>query len=92
MSQIDGKTYTPLQKCESEECKANKATGNLYMQTRGSKFDKLQEVRIQELPEQVPVGHIPRSMTIHARGGCTRSCMPGSCVCLCVCVYVCKCL
>jgi DNA replication licensing factor MCM7 len=74
---IDSKTYLPLQKCESAECKANKSTGNLYMQTRGSKFDKLQEIRIQELPEQVPVGHIPRSMTIHARGSCTRACMPG---------------
>lgn len=37
------------------------------MQTRGSKFIKYQELRLQELPDQVPVGHIPRSMTIQCR-------------------------
>lgn len=37
------------------------------MQTRGSKFVKYQELRLQELPDQVPVGHIPRSMTVHCR-------------------------
>ena len=38
------------------------------MQTRGSRFVKYQELRLQELPDQVPVGHIPRALTVHCRG------------------------
>ncbi|KAL3670712.1 hypothetical protein V7S43_003900 [Phytophthora oleae] len=38
----------------------NKAQGRLIMQTKASKFDKYQEVKFQELPDQVPMGHIPR--------------------------------
>ena len=51
--------------------------GRLYLQTRGSKFVKFQEVKIQEQSDQVPVGNIPRSMTIYARGETTRLCKPG---------------
>ena len=50
------------------------------MQTRGSKFVKFQEVRVQELPEQVPVGNIPRSMTCIARGSLCRKVAPGDIV------------
>ena len=38
---------------------------------------RYQEARIQELPDQVPIGHIPRSMTVQCRGGLTRVCSPG---------------
>jgi DNA replication licensing factor MCM7 len=42
------------------------------MQTRGSRFVKYQELRLQELPDQVPVGHIPRALTVHCRGEETK--------------------
>jgi DNA replication licensing factor MCM7 len=42
------------------------------MQTRGSRFVKYQELRLQELPDQVPVGHIPRALTVHCRGDETK--------------------
>lgn len=42
--------------------------GQIKMQTRGSRFVKYQELRLQELPDQVPVGHIPRAVTVHCRG------------------------
>eukprot|EP00501_MAST-03F_sp_TOSAG23-6_P002605 GSMAST32.ASY1.ANO1.2746.1 assembled CDS len=51
--------------------------GKLFMQTRGSKFVKFQTAKMQELPDQVPIGHIPRSMTVHLCGELTRSAMPG---------------
>ena len=41
--------------------------GRLYLQCRGSKFSKYQELKIQEHNDQVPVGNIPRSMTVIAR-------------------------
>lgn len=65
--QISGSQFMPLNKCPSQRCQDNQTVGKLHMQSRGSRFLKYQEVRVQELPDQVPVGHIPRSMTIHCR-------------------------
>jgi len=39
----------PMFECMSGECKRNMSKGKLVMQTRGSKFLKFQEVKIQEL-------------------------------------------
>ena len=64
---ILGPQYMPIQKCPSQRCTDNKTSGKITMQTRGSRFVKYQELRLQELPDQVPVGHIPRSLTIHCR-------------------------
>uniref|UniRef100_A0A0D3J9T2 DNA helicase n=1 Tax=Emiliania huxleyi (strain CCMP1516) TaxID=280463 RepID=A0A0D3J9T2_EMIH1 len=44
---------------------------------RGSKFEKFQEVKIQEEPDQVPQGHVPRAMTVHLYGDMTRQCAAG---------------
>ncbi|XP_038050224.1 DNA replication licensing factor mcm7-B-like isoform X1 [Patiria miniata] len=74
---IGSPTFMPLLMCPSQACQANKSGGRLYLQTRGSKFVKFQEVKIQEHSDQVPVGHIPRSMTIYSRGETTRCCQPG---------------
>lgn len=38
----------PLRQCPSDDCRINKAGGVLDMQTRGSKFVKFQEIKIQE--------------------------------------------
>ncbi len=43
---------------------------------------KFQELKIQEHSDQVPVGHIPRTMTIIARGELTRLAVPGDHVCV----------
>ena len=64
---VFGSQFMPIQVCSSERCKDNKTSGKIQMQTRGSRFVKYQELRLQELPDQVPVGHIPRSMTIHCK-------------------------
>mmetsp|Transcript_14533 Transcript_14533/g.32609 ORF Transcript_14533/g.32609 Transcript_14533/m.32609 type:complete len:617 (+) Transcript_14533:83-1933(+) len=77
-----GPQYMPLAACPSLRCQDNATTGRLQMQTRGSRFVKYQEVRLQELPDQVPVGHIPRSLTVHCRGEQTRKCGPGDIVTL----------
>lgn len=54
-----------------------RAGGRLYLQTRGSKFVKFQDLKIQEHSDQVPVGNIPRSMTVIAKGETTRLAVPG---------------
>ncbi|WWD21313.1 hypothetical protein CI109_105797 [Kwoniella shandongensis] len=78
--EIAQKAFTPLTVCPSEECRRNQTTGQLHMQTRASRFRPFQEVKIQEMADQVPVGHIPRSMTIHLYGTLSRSVNPGDVV------------
>ena len=56
---------------------SHRSGGRLYLQTRGSKFAKYQELKIQENNDQVPVGNIPRSMTVITRGEVTRRASPG---------------
>ena len=38
----------PRLMCESQECVGNKSNGRLYLQSRGSKFVKFQELKVQE--------------------------------------------
>lgn len=77
---ISQSEFMPLHECTSKRCKENNSSARIQMQTRGSKFIKYQELRIQELPDQVPVGHIPRAMTVHCKGEQTRLCGPGDVV------------
>ena len=34
---------------------------------------RCQEVKVQEMSEDVPVGHIPRSITVQVKGSLTRT-------------------
>ena len=74
---VNAVSFTPLTDCPSEDCRVNKAGGRLTLQSRGSKFMKFQEIKIQEHSDQVPVGHIPRTLTIFCRGEQTRNAQPG---------------
>ena len=46
--QIASPTFMPLLMCPSQECTTNRSGGRLYLQTRGSKFVKFQELKMQE--------------------------------------------
>ena len=74
---ISSSSFMPIEMCQSQDCQVNKSGGRLCLQTRGSKFVKYQEIKIQEHSEQVPVGNIPRALTIIAKGENTRICRPG---------------
>ncbi|CAG0879729.1 unnamed protein product [Darwinula stevensoni] len=74
---INSLNFIPLLMCPSDDCRVNKAGGRLYLQTRGSKFVKFQELKIQEHSDQVPVGNIPRTLTVFCRGEATRLALPG---------------
>ncbi|CCF58466.1 hypothetical protein KAFR_0E03140 [Kazachstania africana CBS 2517] len=78
--EVNSRTFTPLSECTSRECSQNQTKGQLFMSTRASKFSAFQECKIQELSQQVPVGHIPRSLTIHVNGSLVRSMAPGDIV------------
>ncbi|XP_006458037.1 DNA replication licensing ATPase [Agaricus bisporus var. bisporus H97] len=78
---ISNKTFTPLIDCQNQnECLKNGIRGSLHMQTRACRFSPFQEIKIQEMADQVPVGHIPRTMTIHVHGNLTRLMNPGDVV------------
>ncbi|NXO60084.1 MCM7 factor, partial [Aramus guarauna] len=74
---IQSPTFMPLLMCPSRECQTNRSGGRLYLQSRGSKFIKFQELKMQEHTDQVPVGHLPRSINVAVHGENTRLAQPG---------------
>ncbi|KAF9433123.1 Mcm2-7 hexameric complex component [Entomortierella beljakovae] len=78
--EVTARQYMPLTECNSQVCKTNQTKGKLHEQTRANKFLEFQEVKIQELTHQVPVGHIPRSIKVHLFGVMTRTMNPGDTV------------
>ena len=77
---VTSKQFTPEIECSSPECLQNNSKGQLFLSTRASKFVPFQEVKIQEMADQVPVGHIPRQLTVHCHGTLTRQINPGDVV------------
>jgi len=75
--EVQGRSFMPLFTCPAQNCCQN---GRLQLQTRGCKFVRFQEVKIQEEADEVPVGHVPRQLTIHLYGELTRSCSAGDVV------------
>lgn len=78
--EVTSRSFMPISECPSKRCRTNNAKGLLSLQVRGSKFTKFQEAKIQELADQVPKGHIPRTMTVQIRGELTRQVGPGDLV------------
>lgn len=77
---ISDKQFGPLTACPSKDCQQNQAKGQLTPTTRGSKFLPFQEVKVQELAEQVPIGQIPRALTVLCYGSTVRQISPGDVV------------
>ncbi|KAI8720737.1 DNA replication licensing factor MCM7 [Fusarium sp. LHS14.1] len=77
---ITDKQYGPLTMCPSEDCKQNQSKGQLNPSSRASKFLPFQEVKVQEMAEQVPIGQIPRSLTVFCYGTLVRQISPGDVV------------
>ncbi len=77
---INTKIYMPLVDCPSKICKDNQSRGKLTAQIRSSKFVSYQELKVQEPTDQVPVGHVPRSISLIALGECVKQCVPGDMV------------
>ncbi|EPY19575.1 minichromosome maintenance protein 7 (cell division control protein 47) [Strigomonas culicis] len=78
--QVIGDRLTPLQVCQSQRCKLNNTVGRLLPQYKASKFIKFQELRLQELPQDVPRGAIPRTIRVVCEGEQTRVASPGQVV------------
>lgn len=74
---VETPTFLPRTVCQSSQCKSAPRPGTLTLQTRGSKFSKFQMIRIQELSNEVPAGHIPRTITVYVRDSLTQQCNTG---------------
>jgi len=77
---VHSKEYNPLVECPSKRCIQNQTKGQLVQQVRMSRFLSYQEIKMQEPSDQVPIGHVPRTIKIIAKGAVTRSCAPGDIV------------
>lgn len=78
--EVKSKTFMPINQCTSDLCTTNGHPGKLFPSTRASKFSPYQDVKIQEMANKVPHGHIPRMLTIHLKGELVRSMNPGDMV------------
>ncbi|KAF6263445.1 minichromosome maintenance protein 7 [Scenedesmus sp. NREL 46B-D3] len=78
--EVAGRSFMPLQ--FSSKPDGSKWKKEPLLQTRGSKFIKFQEARIQEMPDEVPPGATPRCINVHLRGDITRSVKAGDTVCI----------
>ncbi|OAA69555.1 DNA replication licensing factor mcm7 [Cordyceps fumosorosea ARSEF 2679] len=77
---VTDRQYGPLLMCPSNDCKSNQSKRQLNPSSRASKFLPFQEVKVQELAEQVPLGQVPRSLTVHCYGSLVRRVNPGDVV------------
>ena len=75
--EVAGESFMPISRCPTPSCLNNAANAHLHLQTRACKFVKFQEVRLQEMAEDVPMGHIPRSLTAVVKGELVRQVSPG---------------
>ncbi|CAD7925553.1 unnamed protein product [Amoebophrya sp. A120] len=75
---IEGDEFMPMQDCPSTFCKDNKTTGlQEGPHLPQCRFVKYQELKVQELAREVPVGSIPRTLTVLVQGDLCRTCNPG---------------
>ena len=77
---VSGDRLTPSLVCQSTRCTTTGSVGRLLPQHRASKFVKYQELRVQELPGDVPKGAIPRTMRVVCEGEQTRVATAGQTV------------
>ena len=80
--QVNRRIYTPTLECMSSVCTTNNSKGRIIQNFAASKFVPFQELKIQETSDQTPIGSIPRTFTVHCKGGLTRQCTPGDIITL----------
>jgi len=77
---INSREFNPLEECPAPTCKKNEVKGKLFLQVRGSKFVSYQDIKVQELSDQVPIGHVPRTLKLQGKGLLVGKCSPGDIV------------
>jgi DNA replication licensing factor MCM7 len=77
---ISDDSFMPIVECQTPNCKLNRVAGKIQLNHRTSKLSAHQEVRVQEPSRDVPMGSVPRSMTLILKGDLCHSLLPGETV------------
>jgi len=77
---VESDRYTPMKECPSQRCRDNKQSGKLRCNVRTCAFTRHQEMKVQEMSEHVPIGGVPRSITVIMDGDLTRGVLPGDAI------------
>ncbi|OSX68735.1 hypothetical protein BU14_2318s0001, partial [Porphyra umbilicalis] len=77
---VPERTYLPLTECPVRGAHDAGPPGRLVPTARSCKYVKYQELKLQEPADQVPVGHIPRTLTVQLSGDLTRQATAGDVV------------
>lgn len=72
--------FTPMQLCQSNKCKENKVNGKLTFLPKHSHFVPSQQIKIQQVPEQLRQGNIPRNMKLILTDNNIKKVYPGDVV------------
>jgi DNA replication licensing factor MCM7 len=76
--EVSGRNFMPVSTCPSPDHQGRgRAPGHIVPYTRGHKYVKFQELKLQEHADQVPIGCIPRTMSVKLNGELTRTCTAG---------------
>lgn len=79
--EVSGREFLPVTMCRSPQHDGNNDSRNhVVPYYRGHKYVKYQEVKLQEQADQVPIGCIPRSISVKLNGEVTRTCKAGDSV------------
>jgi DNA replication licensing factor MCM7 len=78
--EITDREYKPLVRCASKRCIENKINGKLTFLSGHSIFKEYQELKVQETPDQLTAGKIPKNFVVHARGPNCKQAAPGDTV------------
>jgi len=72
--------YKPMDRCMSKKCVENKVNGKLTFLPGHSKFRPYQELKIQETPDQLRDGRIPRTFLLTLKESNVKRAAPGDIV------------
>lgn len=77
--EVTGRSYMPILSCPTQN-HASGADAQLMPNYTACKYVKYQELKLQEPADQVPIGNIPRTMSVKLNGELTRCCTSGDVV------------
>ena len=75
--EVINSSFQHLQVCQSRKCRENNVSGKLLFLAGHSAFVSSQEIKIQETPDQLQEGSIPRTYKVLLMENNTKTVSPG---------------
>lgn len=77
--EVTGRSYMPVMTCPTQN-HTQGSDAQLMPNYAACKYVKYQELKLQEPADQVPIGNIPRTLSVKLNGELTRACTSGDVV------------